>query len=327
MDFSSIYGHTEIKKVLKNVLINDRIAHAYIFTGQEGMGKTTVAQIMSSILLCKDRAGEESCGICTACRLFLNLANPDFKIISSEGSSISVDDIRENFGDVYIKPMYSSKKVYIIKQAEKMTPQAQNSLLKTLEEPPEYVTIFLIANKFEALLETIRSRSIRLNFPKLSSKCVEDYVRNNLNLTQDQLLFTIGYSDGNIGKAIEITNSEHFSSLRDDCLKIIYSIISGNREVWLDKQAFFNENKDDIQMLLDVLVIFYRDILLVKTTEKENMLINSDKKDIIINSAEKLTLNQILDSINIIEDVVIKLKQNVNFQLCIEVMLMKLQEV
>jgi DNA polymerase-3 subunit delta' len=160
MNFGLITGQTLIIENLRHSLSSGRTGHAYVFAGPKGVGKRTVARIFASLLLCESGSSGSSCGVCTACRLTDAGTNPDFTLLEPAGSSIGVDEIRALQSDIIIKPAYSKRKIYLIAEADKLTLQAQNCLLKTLEDPPPYGIIIMTASNYNSLIETIRSRVI-----------------------------------------------------------------------------------------------------------------------------------------------------------------------
>lgn len=326
MDFSSIIGQREITDGLKHALSSGKIGHAYIFTGPKGIGKKTVARVFAGLLLCQKSEGEKRCGSCLSCQLFENGSNPDYHEINPEGSSIGVDEIREVLSDIVVRPMYSEKKVYLITDAERMTAQAQNSLLKTLEEPPSYGVIILTTSNYGALLETIRSRTIKYSFRKNSRSEVKAVLQSKFGEGLAVADFVVSYSDGIIGTALELAGSEEFTALREKTLEMLVKLRYSKLSDVFDNYAFFEANKEDVEVILDIALLFFRDLLAYKNTEDENILINYDKKDIIINNASVYPERRLIKCIEVIENTRRNIKQNANYQLSMEVMLMKLQE-
>ncbi len=328
MDFSGIIGQQEVISSLKRLLSENRIGHAYIFSGSAGMGKKTVAHIFAGLLLCEKPQTGAMCGQCSACRLFKNDSNPDYQRINTEEQSIGVELIRELQGDVAIKPVYSAHKVYVIEDAVKMTVQAQNCLLKTFEEPPSYVVILLLTSNYEALLETIRSRAQHLHFSKYSREQVTQALTDRTGKSRDLIAPAVDYSDGNIGAALELAESGEFSRLRNQVMAFLPGIAKGKTQDILDYSAFMEEQKDNAGLLLNVMLLYYRDLLVMSETGNENMLINSDKKDMIVhnNAARTGCSSRLIDNIEAIEAARRALKKNANYQLVIDQLLFKLRE-
>ncbi|MFA6309011.1 MAG: DNA polymerase III subunit delta' C-terminal domain-containing protein [Clostridia bacterium] len=330
MNFNKVIGQKEILLSLKKSIANDTVGHAYIFSGPRGIGKRTVASIFSAMLLCSetisDDGGIDSCGKCYACRMFSSEANPDYKVIEPTGTSIKIEEARKIHSDVSIRPTYSKRKVYVINEAEKMTKEAQNSLLKILEEPPKYVTIILTTSNYTSLLETVRSRAVKFEFKKNEDSEVKNILKTDFSGNIKGADFIASYSNGIIGTAIKLAGSEDFIKLREETLGIINRLNSKNLLDVFEIYPFFNENKPEINTILDIMAMFYRDLLVTQSAGDGNLLINSDKKDIILVNAKEYKEHELIKNIEIIEVTRKYIMQNVNYQLCIEVMLMKIQE-
>ena len=326
MDFSGIIGQKEVVGSLERALSENRVGHAYIFTGPDGMGKKTIAHLFAGLLLCDDPKDGKTCGKCIPCRLFANGSNPDFHRINTDENSIGVDMIRDVQGDVAIKPMYSKRKVYIVEDAAKMTEQAQNCLLKTFEEPPEYVVIILLTANYEALLETVRSRAQHLHFRKYTHDQVRQALTSIVGRDDEAAGLAIDYADGNIGLALELADSGDFSRLRDQTLSLLPGVEKGITGSILEFTAFIEENRDSVGLLLDIMLLYYRDLLIMCETGNENMLINSDKKDMILNNAKVRTSRGIAGKIEALEAARRALKQNANMQLVVDNLLISLRE-
>ncbi len=326
MDFSGIIGQKEVVGSLERALSENRVGHAYIFTGPAGMGKKTIAHLFAGLLLCDAPKDGKTCGKCIPCQLFENDSNPDFHSIDTDETSIGVDMIRGVQGDVAIKPMYSKRKVYIVEDASKMTEQAQNCLLKTFEEPPEYVVIILLTANYEALLETVRSRAQQLHFKKYTRDQVRQALTTILGKEEGKAGLAIDYADGNIGLALELAGSGDFSRLREHVLALLPGVEKGKTASILEFTALIEENRDSAGLLLDIMLLYYRDLLIMCETGNENMLINSDKKDMIFNNAQMRTSRGVVGRIDALEAARRALKQNANMQLVVDNLLISLRE-
>ncbi len=173
--FQDIIGQDRIKEHLRSALSTGKVSHAYILNGEKSSGKEFIAKVFAMALQC-EKGGVEPCQECRSCRQALSGNQPDIiRVIHEKPNTISVDDIREQVNsDVGVKPYSSARKVYIINEAEKMTAQAQNALLKTLEEPPEYAVLLLLTANVDALLPTILSRCVQLNMKPAPDMLVRD---------------------------------------------------------------------------------------------------------------------------------------------------------
>lgn len=327
MDFSSVAGQKDIIRRLKSSIKQNKVGHAYIFSGPEGIGKKTIAKAFAHMLLCNNPKEDGGCRECISCRLLAENTNPDFYITESEGQSIAVNDIRDMQRDVIIKPLYSNRKVYLIIDGEKMTVQAQNCLLKTLEEPPPYSIIILTTSNYDALLDTVCSRCTKYSFVKNTVEEVCKVLESKLGRMGNNLEFIVQYSNGIIGTALEIAMSEEFMPLREKTIEMIFELeTTSNSKKFLDICEFFIKNKDNIDKVLNIMLLVYRDLIVLLADGKENMLINSDKKNKMINATNKYTLKKLIRNMEIIEFIRRSIKQNANYQLAIETMIIRLQE-
>lgn len=327
LSFNKFIGQKKIISSLQSLLETQKISHAYLFIGPIGIGKKTIARIFSSLILCEEKSTCTSCHSCLACRLFANGTNPDFYIIDSESASISIDEIRQLQKDIFIKPLYSPKKVYLVANADKMTVQAQNCLLKTLESPPDYAVIILTTSNENALLGTILSRVIKYRFKKNTTIEIKQFLSTNFsqnpNYNHD---FLSRYSDGIIGKAINLLNDENFSSIRSGTFEIVFKIPNSKYSDIIDMINFYVQNKSMIDIIFYTMTSLYRDVLITYISGNESILINLDIKDIIYLNKNNFTIEKLLCNIDVIENTYKSIKQNSNYELSIEVMLLKLWE-
>lgn len=170
MSFENIIGNEKVKELLNKTISSNNILHSYLFFGIEGIGKSLFAKEFAKMILCQEE--KRACNNCKSCIEFENGNNPDFAIIEAEEKNIKIEQIRYIEQKISEKPITSNRKVYIINNSDTMTKEAQNCLLKTLEEPPEYATIILISSNENKLLNTIRSRCIKINFNKLNEEAI-----------------------------------------------------------------------------------------------------------------------------------------------------------
>ena len=178
MSFEQILGNEEVKKYLRKNLEQNNILHSYLFLGTEGIGKLLLAKEFAKYILCLNK--ETSNCVCKSCICYDGNNHPDFSIINEEGQTIKIEVIRPVVEKIIERPIVSSKKVYIINDADKMTDEAQNCLLKTLEEPPEFITIILISSNENLLLNTIKSRCMKIKFNNIPNKDLYDYAINDI---------------------------------------------------------------------------------------------------------------------------------------------------
>ncbi len=259
MSFNNIIGNEKVKELLNKSIEQNNILHSYLFLGIEGIGKSLFAKQFAKMILCENDI--KPCNKCKSCIEFENNNNPDFTMINNDEKVIKIDQIREMNKKITEKPITSNKKVYIINNSDTMTKEAQNSLLKTLEEPPEYAVIILIASNENKLLNTIRSRTIKINFNKLKDKELLEYMaKNNIEALKNNMLL---FADGSIEKVLKIKENEEtyiqIENLINNLEKKSLIYILNNSEV-------LYKAKEEIYDILE-----YINILLLNTKEIEKI--------------------------------------------------------
>jgi DNA polymerase-3 subunit delta' len=317
-------GHQRVLNTLQTAIKSNNISHAYIFEGAKGIGKRETALAFSSMLMCE--ADETPCGRCKTCQLLQQSSHPDFQeIYLDEDKSISVEDIRNLLKGIIIKPLYSKYKVFVINNADNMTVQAQNALLKSLEEPPGYIVFILTVQSGTAMTPTIRSRCQRIFFNKLSYDELKGILKAKYGVVKPEWDFIASYADGVIGTAIDLVDSPEYLEIRDDIIEQVMQLLqSQDTDVYI-LYELFEKYDDKIDYILRVILIFLRDIIVYNQTGNFSILINSDKKDMIVKNA-CINLSSLIKSIRAIWSAKKSLEVNANFQLTVEVMLMKIQQ-
>jgi len=317
-------GHQKVLTTLRAAIKNDNVSHAYIFEGPDGVGRRETARSFSSVLMCED--DNAPCGECKSCQLFKQGSHSDFYEIYSEDRSISVEDIRNILKGLIIKPLYSKYKVIIINDADSMTVQAQNALLKSLEEPPSYVVFILTVQSGAAITQTVRSRCQRILFNKMSYEDIMDILETRYGKRKPEWDFIVSYADGVIGTALDLVDSPHYIEVRDEVLEAVTQLVSSQDADLFKLYEIFEKNSDKIDYIFRVMLLFFRDIIIYNQTSDFSILLNSDKKDMIIKNAS-VQLSSLIKCIQAIWSAKRGLEVNANFQLAIEVMLMKIQHV
>ena len=236
--FSNIIGNEQNKKVLQDIIKTNNVAHSYMFIGKDSIGKMLFAKEFAKAILCIN--SEKPCDKCKSCLEFESNNNPDFNMIEPDGNNVKIDQIRDLVKNVYEKPIVSNKKVYIINDSNLMTKEAQNSLLKTLEEPPEYVTIILISENENMFLPTIRSRCAKIVFNKLKDQEIKTILKQKYNITEVSSL-VLKIADGSIKKALNVGQKEQdyeiINNIYDNIENLsIIDIINSKEEIFKDKE-------------------------------------------------------------------------------------------
>ena len=325
--FADIYGHDKIKEHLQKSIELDKVSHAYIFNGGLGAGKKTIAKLFAKTLQC-EKHGIEPCNECHSCIQADSSNQPDIIWIRHEKpGSIGVDDIREQLiGDMQIKPYSSRYKIYIVDEAEKMNQQAQNALLKTIEEPPAYAVIILLTTNADAFLPTILSRCVVLNLKVVSDDKIKKYLMEHCKVPDYQADVCVAFAQGNVGKAMALASSDDFQELKAAAVQLLKRI--HEIELYEFKEAIkqINEYKMEINDYLDIMMIWFRDILLYKATTDVNGLIFKDEVYDIKKQASKSSYSGIEAILEALEKAKVRLTANVNFDLVMELLLLTIKE-
>ncbi|MBQ9989936.1 MAG: DNA polymerase III subunit delta' [Lachnospiraceae bacterium] len=325
--FTDIIGQEQIREHLQNAISMDKVSHAYIIHGELGAGKEFISKIFAMTLQC-EKGKTEPCEECRSCKQTESRNHPDIIWVTHEKpNSIGVEDIRGQVNnDMVIKPYYGPKKIYIINEAEKMTPQAQNALLKTLEEPPAYGVILLLTTNVDALLPTIVSRSIVLHMRPARDRDIEAYLMKNLQVPDYKARICAAFARGNMGKAKHLAESEEFEHIKEEAVSLLKYIRDMEIAEIVTAIKKINEYKMDVNSYLDILFIWYRDILLFKATKEPNDLIFKDEIQYIKRTADRSSYEGIETILNALDKAQQRIGANVNFDLAMELLFLTVKE-
>lgn len=327
VSFNNIIGHEEIIRHLQNAMKTGKVSHSYIFTGRPGSGKKLLATTYAMTLQC-EAGGTEPCQKCDSCKKALGKNHPDIIMVNHEKpGTISIDEIREQvIHDVAIKPYSSPHKIYIIPDAEMMTVQAQNALLKTIEEPPEYAVIMLLTSNVDALLPTIQSRCVTINTKPISKEEIAGYLVSHLSMEREQAEIAAGFCQGNMGKAIRFANSKDFQEMKEDTLHLLKNIEHMDISEIVDSIRIFSQKKGMIDDYLDLMLLWYRDVLMFKVTKDANLLLYRDRFHDISHQASVHTYESIENILQAIDKAKVRLGANVNFEVTMELMALTMKD-
>ena len=325
--FTDIIGQEQIKEHLQNALTTKKISHAYIINGEKSCGKEYIAKVFAMALQC-ERGELEPCQECHACKQALSNNQPDIIRVGHEKpNTISVDDIRAQINnDVAIKPYSSPYKIYIVNEAEKMTPQAQNAILKTLEEPPEYAVILLLTSNVNALLPTILSRCVVLNMKPVADEKVRKFLMEELKVPDYKADVCVAFARGNVGKAKALASSEDFENIKNEALSLLKYIQDMELHEIVAAIKKISEYKLEINDYFDIMAIWYRDVLLFKATKDANHLVFREELGALRKCAQRSSYEGIEIVINALDTAKRRLDANVNFDLVMELLFLTIQE-
>lgn len=292
--FDKIIGNDKIKQQLKQAIDLNKASHSYLFLGTSGIGKKMIAKEFSKMILCESE--EKYCNHCKSCIEFDSNNNPDFQMIVPDGASIKIDQIRQMQKKLLEAPIISKNKVYIIDDADLMTTEAQNCLLKTLEEPPEFVTIILIGSKENSFLSTIKSRCTLIKFQEIENEQIKRYLNKNYQI-QDVSEDMLAIFCGSIGKAEELKDK---TELFTQIIEILHSIKTLELPDVLKKADIIYKSQEEKNDILEAMNV---------------ILFKMSKQDI-----------RFLNCIDIVQDTTTRLNANANYNMSIDNMLFRIWE-
>lgn len=325
--FLDVLGHEQTILHMKHAIEMDKVSHAYIISGEKGSGKKLLADLFAQTLQC-ERKGTEPCMECQSCKQALSLNQPDIiRVIHEKPNTISVEDIRTQInGDIMIRPYSSPYKIYIVDEAEKLSVQAQNALLKTIEEPPVYAVLLLLTTNAGMLLQTIRSRCVILELKPVSSPMVKNYLMEQLEVPEYHADICTAFVQGNVGKAKRLALSDSFSEMLEHALHLVKYIHDMEVVDMISDLKRINTYKMEINDYLDLLTVWYRDVLMFKATRDADSLIFSHELISIREKAQKSSYEGLECIIKSLEKAKIRLNANVNFDMALELLLLTMKE-
>lgn len=325
--FREMIGHADVIRFLQQSIETGKVSHAYMIRGPKGSGKKKIAEAFAMALQCETNK-TDACKECHSCKQALSINHPDIIYLQHEKpATIGVDDVRVQINDtVQIRPYSSNYKVYIIEDADKMTVQAQNAILKTIEEPPEYVVMILLTSNRDSLLPTILSRCVELRLRPVNGKLIKKYLMEELHVPDYKADICVAFAQGNVGKAVKLVSSENFNELKDDAVQLLKYINNLEINEIIDAIKNVSNYKMDIEDYLDMIMIWYRDVLLFKATNRMDGIIFREEMEHIQKRASKSSYNGIERILEALETAKVRLKSNVNFDLTMELLLVTIKE-
>ena len=337
--FKDIIGHEQLIEHLQNAVKTDKISHAYILNGPDKSGKMMLAEAFATTLQCTagregaaengiNHALEKPCLECRSCKQAQTHNHPDIIYVSHEKpNTISVEDIRTQINqDIAIKPYSGKYKIYIVDEAEKMNVQAQNALLKTMEEPPSYAVILLLTANADVFLPTVLSRSVLLNLKAVPDETIKNFLMSRYQIPDYQAKVCVAFAQGNVGKAIRLASSEEFNELKASALQLVKRMEDIELHEMTEAVKQISDYKLEINEYFDLLMVWYRDVLYFKATSDVNGLIFKDDVYDIKRQAVKSSYSGIEAILEALKKAELRLNANVNFDLTIELLLLTIKE-
>ena len=305
-------GYDQLIKNFKNRCSSNTLSHAHLIAGEDGIGKSILAKILSVFIL----------------NGILDREYVDFINYKPKKASFGVDEVREVIDEVYKKPFEGDKKVIIIHDGNKLTVQAQNALLKTIEEPPSGVYIILLCESLELILDTIKSRCDIYKLTPLTREQLKLYIKNKgYDYGDLEVNAAIAFSEGIPGRIDRYFEDEKLKELRDKIITLFYAINKNDIELVIQKEEEFISYKDNKEDVLNIISLLIRDILLHKEIDNNDILINSDKISDISEFTKEMSFKKLNGMITKVEDARKNIKSNVTWPMILRVMFMGFMEV
>ena len=308
---SDFIGHEALINNFKQRCLKNTLSHAHLIAGEDGVGKGKLANILAKFIL----------------NGYLDREYVDIINYSSEKSSFGVDDVRDIIEEVYKKPFEKDKKVIIIHEGNKLTIQAQNALLKTIEEPPKGVYIIILCESLELILDTIKSRCEIYKLKPLTKSELYEYIKiKKFNYDENEIKSAIAFSEGVPGRIDRYFNDDKLRELRNNIVILIKNLNKNDLEAILQQEESFSNLKNDKEEVLNIFGLFIRDILINKEIENEEFIINSDKLEDIKELTKEMSFKKLNNMIKTIEEARRNIKSNVSWGMMLRVMLMGFME-
>ena len=304
-------GHEALINNFKQRCLKNTLSHAHLIAGEDGVGKGKLANILAKFILNGDLDRE-----------YVDIIN-----YSSEKSSFGVDDVRDIIEEVYKKPFEKDKKVIIIHEGNKLTIQAQNALLKTIEEPPKGVYIIILCESLELILDTIKSRCEIYKLKPLTKSELYEYIKiKKFNYDENEIKSAIAFSEGVPGRIDRYFNDDKLRELRNNIVILIKNLNKNDLEAIMQQEESFSNLKNDKEEVLNIFGLFIRDILINKEIESEEFIINSDKLEDIKELTKEMSFKKLNNMIKTIEEARRNIKSNISWGMMLRVMLMGFME-
>lgn len=321
--FNKIIGHEDIKRYFNKAIKSEKVSHSYIFEGPEGVGKKSIAQAVAKSLLCQGE--DKPCGKCKACLLLEAGNHPDLIYVEKDNKTTKIDTVREKLvKNMDVKPYQGPYKIIVVTEADTLTIEGQNAMLKTIEEPPSYGIVILITQNLAKLLPTIKSRCIHLRFSPLPYQDILEYL-TPYQLSERQTEIYAQFAEGSIGIAKNLIEDESFLEDRKRGVDLLLKLQKADLMNMYDLVKVICDEKEFISSMLHFWLLWYRDLAVLKATGNEN-LYYLDYQSHLLDMSSKLTYNTIDKYIKLIKNAQTQINQNIYATFVIENLLLKLKE-
>jgi DNA polymerase-3 subunit delta' len=322
MKFSTIEGHEKSIEILKRAIANNALAHAYLFSGQAGIGKKKTAFALAAAVNCPNARPEGGCGECPSCRKIDTLGHPDVHVLVPDGDEIKIDQIRQVQADFSLKPFEGTKKVLLVDSAESMNAAAANAFLKTLEEPPGDALIVLITAMPRSLLPTIRSRCQEVTFNPLPRATLARVLMQMRGLSEEDAWFIAALAQGSMGRGLEMDIDQERSA-REVLAKLWSGLAQMGPGEALAQAETLAKDREGLERLIGLGIEGLRDTLVYRETGDERLLVHARAQQLYRQAAERQSLPGLLADMELLIASRGLLDRRVSAQLVAENLLLK----
>ena len=317
MKLADIAGNKRVVEYFQRALTRGKLGHAYLFSGPGGVGKSTLAAVLCKTLLCKKADADGPCNTCVSCHKFDSGNHPDFHHFTADGLYFKIDQIRQIIHQASLKPAESNWKTFLLEDVDYMRDEAANAFLKVLEEPPGQTIFFLICERSEGLLPTIRSRCQIFEFQPLQPEEIKQWLIKKNNVSEQDAAYLSLSTHGSPGKALSV-NPEHYQEMRDKVLvaletailpKTYYTLVDAIRAITVDRTEM-------VERLL-ILEELARDLILLKSSS-EARLVHEDARKRLVPLVEHLDLrllDDFYDKLLQVREAILKINANISLSL------------
>lgn len=316
-----IIGHDWAVHSLDRAVTDDRPAHAYLISGTPQIGKATLAKSLALALNCRSTNSPRPCGQCRSCQLIAAGKHPDVQLIEPDGAHVKIDQVRALQHDLSLRPVEGRYRVAIFDQFEVATTEAQNALLKTLEEPPDYVVLIVLASDPELLLPTIVSRCQQVPLRPLTIAQVRQALIKQWHVEANQADLLAHLSGGRLGWAVTAASDASIMSERAKYLEDLLGLLTADRVTRFAYAENLTKKSDQARSAIDLWRTWWRDVLLANSGSSAE-LINIDRAAEIQVLAQRVDLNQAKSAADACGRALWQMDRNVTARLVVEVLLL-----
>ncbi len=317
-----VYGHDWAVEHLRKALANGRVRHAYLIVGAESVGKETLARAFAQALNCADPdEAARPCGVCRPCKLIAAGSHPDllYSELDPSTGALRIEEVRAITGRLALKPYEARYRVAIFRDFDHARPQAQDALLKTLEEPPPHAIIILLAPATDALLPTIISRSQIISLRAVPAETIRDILIERRNADRRQADLLARLSGGRVGWAMRALDDPALLEQRDQALNALENLLALNRAGRFEIAEDLSKDKLALYPLLELWQSYWRDVLMIAEGAALTPA-NKDRYEALERLAETLSPEEALTALRATRETLQNLNTNVNLRLALEVM-------